>query len=62
MVMSREQDYIDKPKNSSMTPNLKEMKEHGKVMEHMSTNENVKKSGKMPDPDQYEYEEAKKDK
>lgn len=29
-----------------MTPNLKEMKEHGKVMEHMSTNENVKKAEK----------------
>ncbi|MGG1571898.1 hypothetical protein [Fictibacillus sp. NRS-1165] len=57
--MSREQDYTEKPKNSSMTPNFKEMKEHGRVMEKMSTNDNVEKSGKTPDPAQYEHHKNK---
>jgi hypothetical protein len=41
-----------KPKNSSMTQNLEEMKEHGKVMEEMDTNTEVKQKGKEPDPKQ----------
>ncbi|WP_040340445.1 hypothetical protein [Fictibacillus macauensis] len=48
--MSREQDYIDKPENSSMTPSYEDMKEHGKIMENMETNKEIRKSGKQPDP------------
>lgn len=41
-----------KPKNSSMTKNLEEMKEHGKVMEKMAANKKVKQKGMEPDPKQ----------
>lgn len=41
-----------KPKNSSMTQNLEEMKEHGEVMEKMDTNKQVKQKGMEPDPKQ----------
>lgn len=58
--MSREQDYKDKPENSSMAPTFDEMKEHGKIMDHMSTNEEVRKSGKMPDPMQHDENEKDK--
>ncbi|MGA4720600.1 hypothetical protein [Fictibacillus nanhaiensis] len=49
-----------KRKNSSMVSNFEEMKEHGKVMEHVSTNEEVRKSGKTPDPEQHDKEEYDK--
>ncbi|WP_349409539.1 hypothetical protein [Pseudalkalibacillus sp. SCS-8] len=49
------------PKNSSMVSNEKELKEHSKVMENVSPNEDVKKSGKVPDPVQHEREEDDKD-
>ncbi|MFC4323640.1 hypothetical protein [Litchfieldia salsa] len=42
----------DKAKNSSMTRNEEEMKEHGKVMEHLPTNKEVRKDGEIPDPKQ----------
>ena len=41
-----------KPKNSSMTQSLEEMKEHGKAMEKMDTNKQVKQKGMEPDPKQ----------
>jgi hypothetical protein len=49
-----------KRKNSSMASTYEEMKEHGKVMEHISTNEEVRKSGKTPDPKQHDKEEYDK--
>lgn len=52
-------DKDDKPKNSSMVRNEEELKEHSKVMENMSTNEEVRKSGKSPDPKQHKEEEEK---
>ncbi|MGM7700096.1 hypothetical protein ACSVDE_00155 [Pseudalkalibacillus sp. Hm43] len=51
----------EEPKNSSMVRNEKEMKEHSKVMENVSTNEDVRKSGKTPDPVQHEQEEDDKE-
>ncbi len=51
----------EEPKNSSMVRNEKELKEHSKVMENVSTNEDVRKSGKVPDPVQHEQEEDDKD-
>lgn len=49
-----------KRRNSSMASTYEEMKEHGKVMEHVSSNSNVKKSGKTPDPQQHEEKEYDK--
>ena len=49
-----------KRKNSSMASNFEEMKEHGKIMEHVSTNEEVRKSGKTPDPQQHDKKEYTK--
>ncbi|MCF6136118.1 hypothetical protein [Pseudalkalibacillus berkeleyi] len=49
------------PKNSSMVNDEKELREHSKVMENVSSNEEVKKSGKTPDPVQHEQEADDKD-
>ncbi|WNB91561.1 hypothetical protein [Bacillus sp. NEB1478] len=49
-----------KRKNSSMASTFEEMKEHGKVMEHVSTNEEVRKSGKTNDPEQHDKKEYDK--
>ncbi|WP_257351421.1 hypothetical protein [Pseudalkalibacillus decolorationis] len=54
-------DKDDKPKNSSMVRNEKELQEHSKVMENISSNENVKKSGKTPDPEQHDEKENTQD-
>ncbi|WP_169891233.1 hypothetical protein [Litchfieldia alkalitelluris] len=43
----------DKPKNSSMTRNEEEIKQHGKEMEQLKTNKEIKKDGKVPDPKQH---------
>ncbi|MGP4082338.1 hypothetical protein ACTWQL_20825 [Pseudalkalibacillus sp. R45] len=50
----------EKTRNSEMVSNEKELKEHSKVMEHLSSNEDVKKSGKVPDPEQHKTEEDDK--
>jgi hypothetical protein len=55
-----EEEKEPKRKNSSMASTFEEMKEHGKVMEHVSSNENVRKSGKTPDPEQHEKKEYNK--
>lgn len=52
----------DKRKNSSMASTFEEMKEHGKIMEHVSSNNEVKKSGKTPDPQQLESDQEQEDK
>ncbi|WP_261130251.1 hypothetical protein [Bacillus sp. Marseille-Q3570] len=50
----------EKTRNSEMVSNEKELKEHSKVMEHLSSNEDVKKSGKVPDPEQHKTDEDDK--
>ncbi|MGC4378074.1 hypothetical protein WD019_14160 [Fictibacillus sp. Mic-4] len=54
--MAKKDQYVEKPENSSMTPDFEEMKEHGKVMDHMSTNKELEKQGKTPDPVQHDKE------
>lgn len=45
--------------NGSMAPNLEEIKNLGKQMEHMRTNEELSKEyHKQPDPVQHEEEDA----
>ena len=45
--------------NSSMAPDLEGMKDLGKQMEHLRTNEELSKEyNKQPDPVQHEEEEA----
>lgn len=44
----------NKPNNSSMAKDMKEMKYQGRVMERMNTNEEVKDKGQDPDPKQHE--------
>ncbi|MCM3717582.1 hypothetical protein [Fictibacillus phosphorivorans] len=58
--MTKSVKEVPKRKNSSMASNFNEMKEHGKVMEHVSSNEEVRKSGKTPDPLQHEKKEYEK--
>ncbi len=43
--------------NGQMAPDLKEMKNLGKQMENLRTNEELKGDGKSPDPIQHEEEE-----
>ncbi|WP_419884095.1 hypothetical protein ACN6MY_06550 [Peribacillus sp. B-H-3] len=50
-------DYV--PENSSMAQNLEEMKDLGKQMEHLRTNEELKEWGKRPGTVQHESEEGK---
>ncbi|OIK12102.1 hypothetical protein BIV59_09970 [Bacillus sp. MUM 13] len=50
-------DYV--PENSSMAQNLEEMKDLGKQMEHLRTNEELKEWGKRPGTVQHELEEGK---
>lgn len=38
--------------NGTMVRNLKEMKESGKIMERMKTNQQIKEEGLEPDPKQ----------
>ncbi|WLR51294.1 hypothetical protein LC040_19490 [Bacillus tianshenii] len=47
-------DEVKKPKNSSMAADEKQMKEHGDMMERMSTNDEVKDRGRRPDPKQHD--------
>lgn len=52
--MALKKDEKNQPKNSSMVNNEKEMEEHGKIMEQMKTNKEVKeKDGERPDPKQH---------
>lgn len=44
----------NKPNNSSMAKDMKEMKYQGRVMERMNTNDEVKDKGQDPDPKQHE--------
>ncbi|WP_180954315.1 hypothetical protein [Bacillus sp. M6-12] len=44
------------PENSSMARNLDEMKNLGKQMENLRTNEELKQWDKRPDPVQHEIE------
>ncbi|WP_169816025.1 hypothetical protein [Peribacillus kribbensis] len=44
------------PENSSMASNLAEMKNLGKQMENMRSNEELVRYGKRPDPVQHEEE------
>ncbi|MCF6410983.1 hypothetical protein [Pseudalkalibacillus salsuginis] len=60
--MTKKNDKEKESMNSFMVRNEKELKEHSKVMEHVSSNENVKKSGKIPDPEQHETKTDKDDK
>ncbi|MBY0121793.1 hypothetical protein [Bacillus sp. S/N-304-OC-R1] len=46
--MSNEMERI----NGTMVRNLKEMKENGKVMESMKTNQQINEEGMEPDPKQ----------
>lgn len=55
--MSSKRDEKDKPVNSSMAKDMEEMNEQGKIMEHVKTNKEVKKSGFKPDPTQHERNE-----
>ncbi len=43
--------------NGQMAPDLKEMKNLGKQMENLRTNEELMGDGKSPDPIQHEEEE-----
>lgn len=43
-------------RDNTMIRNMKDLVEHSKVMEHMKTNQEVEKSGKSPDPKQYNEE------
>ena len=47
-------DRKDKPDNSSMAMDEKEMQELGKEMEELETNDELKKKGRRPDPVQHE--------
>jgi hypothetical protein len=47
----------DKPKNSSMVNNEKELEQHSRVMEQMCTNTQIKKNNKTPDPNQFNNKE-----
>ncbi len=42
----------EKPMNGSMVNNEQELEEHSKIMEKMSTNQEIKKDDKIPDPQQ----------
>ncbi|WP_180956464.1 hypothetical protein [Bacillus canaveralius] len=42
------------PMNGSMAPNMEEMKNLGKQMENLRTNQELKQDDKMPDPIQYD--------
>ncbi|WP_110928892.1 hypothetical protein [Bacillus massiliglaciei] len=48
------------PENSSMAKDLKEMKDLGKQMEHLRTNEELKEWNKRPGTVQHEETEIKK--
>lgn len=43
----------DKPNNGSMSKDMEEVKELGKIMEHIKTNEEIRQDGKEPDPKQH---------
>ncbi|WP_347552435.1 hypothetical protein ABFG93_08870 [Pseudalkalibacillus hwajinpoensis] len=47
-------DRKEKPENSSMAMDEKEMRELGKEMEELNTNDQLKKDGQRPDPVQHE--------
>ncbi|MFZ3591310.1 hypothetical protein ACOI1C_19245 [Bacillus sp. DJP31] len=47
----------DKPENSSMITNQKELDQHSKIMEQMSTIQEIEKQGLIPDPQQYDSKE-----
>ncbi|MDP4551684.1 hypothetical protein [Guptibacillus hwajinpoensis] len=49
----------EKPENSSMAMDEEEMKELGKEMEKLDTNEKVKEKGRRPDPKQHETNDRK---
>lgn len=51
-------DYV--PENSSMAQNFKEMKDLGKQMEHLRTNEELKEWDKRPGTVQHEEVETEK--
>ncbi|WLD94014.1 hypothetical protein [Alkalihalobacillus sp. AL-G] len=53
-------DKDTKPKNSSMVRNEEELQDHSKIMEHVSSNVEVKKSGKTPDPEQHDDKDEDK--
>jgi hypothetical protein len=50
----------NKPKNSSMVQNEKELENHSNVMENMRTNKELKNAGKRPDPVQHVKNEDKR--
>ncbi|MGD6819176.1 hypothetical protein [Metabacillus sp. 84] len=49
----------NKSKESSSVRDMDDLVEQSKIMEHMKTNQEVKKSGKTPDPDQHKEEKEK---
>ncbi|HET7656691.1 MAG TPA: hypothetical protein VFK37_00235 [Bacillales bacterium] len=51
--MTRKEE-AEKPENSSMAKDEKEMERLGKEMETMDTNKQVKEKGQRPDPEQHE--------
>ncbi|MGA9289809.1 MAG: hypothetical protein WBV93_15860 [Anaerobacillus sp.] len=53
-------DRKEKPENSSMAMNEKEMKDLGKEMEEMETNDQIKKKDRTPDPVQYNKKNSEK--
>ncbi|MCA0989236.1 hypothetical protein [Guptibacillus algicola] len=49
----------EKPENSSMAMDEKEMRELGKEMEELETNQELKENGRRPDPVQNEKNKKK---
>lgn len=52
-MKKQELDRNYKPQNSSMAENVEEMKNLGKQMENLRTNEQLKADNKIPDPIQH---------
>ena len=56
-MMEKKGKHPGMPENSSMAQDLDEMKDLGKQMEHLRTNEELKDWGKRPGTVQHEEEE-----
>ena len=50
---------VEKAENGSMAPDLEDMKQLGKDMDRMKTNQTLKEEGLVPDPAQEESESEK---
>ncbi|MBM7586322.1 hypothetical protein JOC86_002874 [Bacillus pakistanensis] len=59
--MSKKAKELDKnfvPDNGSMAPNMMDIKNLGKQMENLRTNEELEEVDKQPDPVQYQKEDT----